>query len=296
MPLFPCYTDKVIETDSLSDEHRAAYVRFLSVRVLDFLSSLENLGPPAHKHSLRPVALAYPRRTLVHEAWSLRRLTELGHFKATGHKARLGRKTRIERAPGTLTITPLSLTWPTFATSSSAAFPSLGTKRRKSSSICPDRRPPKDAGKRKRSSPAPPTTSGKNMTKPAALASSPAGLSKHWRAHPVLRTRRPVTYTVSVDCIPPCQPGLNFPPHAVRLASPHAGSCGSQAVTRYRRRLAHICDARWPSRRRSIVGTPLENWVDDAARLTKPDRVVYCDGSAAENERVVEEMLREGDS
>jgi len=44
------------------------------------------------------------------------------------------------------------------------------------------------------------------------------------------------------------------------------------------------------------VGTPLENWVDDAARLTKPDRVVYCDGSEGENQRIIAEMLREGDS
>jgi len=44
------------------------------------------------------------------------------------------------------------------------------------------------------------------------------------------------------------------------------------------------------------VGTPLENWVDEAARLTKPDRVVYCDGSTAENERIITEMLRAGDS
>jgi phosphoenolpyruvate carboxykinase (GTP) len=44
------------------------------------------------------------------------------------------------------------------------------------------------------------------------------------------------------------------------------------------------------------VGTPLENWVDDAARLTKPDRIVYCDGSSDENERIIGEMLRAGDS
>jgi phosphoenolpyruvate carboxykinase (GTP) len=44
------------------------------------------------------------------------------------------------------------------------------------------------------------------------------------------------------------------------------------------------------------VGTPLENWVDSAARLTKPDRIIYCDGSAAENERIIAEMLRQGDS
>ena len=44
------------------------------------------------------------------------------------------------------------------------------------------------------------------------------------------------------------------------------------------------------------MGTPLENWVDSAARLTKPDRIIYCDGSATENERIITEMLRQGDS
>src|SRR6202045_512278 len=58
----------------------------------------------------------------------------------------------------------------------------------------------------------------------------------------------------------------------------------------------HTSATHGPSRRRSIVATPLENWVDKAARLTKPDRVVYCDGSDAENERVLAEMLRETDS
>src|SRR5205823_11124019 len=46
----------------------------------------------------------------------------------------------------------------------------------------------------------------------------------------------------------------------------------------------------------STVATPLETWVEEAARLTKPDRIVYCDGSADENQRVLFEMLREGDS
>jgi len=44
------------------------------------------------------------------------------------------------------------------------------------------------------------------------------------------------------------------------------------------------------------VATPLEMWVEEAARLTKPDHVVYCDGSEAENQRIVAEMLRDADS
>jgi phosphoenolpyruvate carboxykinase (GTP) len=37
-------------------------------------------------------------------------------------------------------------------------------------------------------------------------------------------------------------------------------------------------------------------WVEESARLTKPERVVYCDGSEAENQRIVGEMLRDSDS
>jgi len=44
------------------------------------------------------------------------------------------------------------------------------------------------------------------------------------------------------------------------------------------------------------VATPLENWVEEAARLTKPDQVVYCDGSEEENERILGEMLGDPDS
>jgi phosphoenolpyruvate carboxykinase (GTP) len=36
--------------------------------------------------------------------------------------------------------------------------------------------------------------------------------------------------------------------------------------------------------------------VNEAAQLTRPDRIVYCDGSEAENERILAEMLRGGDS
>ena len=44
------------------------------------------------------------------------------------------------------------------------------------------------------------------------------------------------------------------------------------------------------------MGTPLENWVNEAAQLTRPDRIVYCDGSEAENQSILAEMLRGGDS
>lgn len=44
------------------------------------------------------------------------------------------------------------------------------------------------------------------------------------------------------------------------------------------------------------MATPLQAWVNEAAKLTKPDRVVYCDGSEAEYQRMVAEMLRAGDT
>jgi phosphoenolpyruvate carboxykinase (GTP) len=39
---------------------------------------------------------------------------------------------------------------------------------------------------------------------------------------------------------------------------------------------------------------PVEGWVDEVARKTRPDRVVWCDGSEAENGRVMEHMLQDG--
>jgi len=44
------------------------------------------------------------------------------------------------------------------------------------------------------------------------------------------------------------------------------------------------------------VATPLESWVNEAAALAKPDRLVYCDGSEAEYQRMVAEMLRGGET
>ena len=44
------------------------------------------------------------------------------------------------------------------------------------------------------------------------------------------------------------------------------------------------------------MATPLEKWVEESAQLTKPDRIVFCDGSEAENQRIIAEMLHNGDS
>ena len=44
------------------------------------------------------------------------------------------------------------------------------------------------------------------------------------------------------------------------------------------------------------MGTPMEAWAEEAARLTKPDQVIFCDGSEAENEAVLHEMLKHADS
>ncbi|MFZ1204135.1 MAG: phosphoenolpyruvate carboxykinase (GTP) [Candidatus Acidiferrales bacterium] len=43
-----------------------------------------------------------------------------------------------------------------------------------------------------------------------------------------------------------------------------------------------------------MVSTPLEKWVEESARLTKPAKIVWCDGTDAENERLTDEMLRDG--
>jgi len=44
------------------------------------------------------------------------------------------------------------------------------------------------------------------------------------------------------------------------------------------------------------VPTPLEIWVDEVSRLTRPERIVWCDGSEAEAARLNEQMLRDGNT
>src|ERR1700738_1871111 len=38
----------------------------------------------------------------------------------------------------------------------------------------------------------------------------------------------------------------------------------------------------------------VEEWVDEVSRTTRPDRVVWCDGSDAENDRLIEHMVSDG--
>jgi len=42
------------------------------------------------------------------------------------------------------------------------------------------------------------------------------------------------------------------------------------------------------------MSTPLENWVDEVARLTTPARIQWCDGSDAEYQRLLPAMLADG--
>jgi phosphoenolpyruvate carboxykinase (GTP) len=42
------------------------------------------------------------------------------------------------------------------------------------------------------------------------------------------------------------------------------------------------------------MGTPLEQWVNDVARMTRPAKIAWCDGSEAEYQGLIERMLEDG--
>ncbi len=42
------------------------------------------------------------------------------------------------------------------------------------------------------------------------------------------------------------------------------------------------------------MSKPLERWVDESARLTQPDKIVWCDGSEAENDRMLGGLQHDG--
>jgi len=44
------------------------------------------------------------------------------------------------------------------------------------------------------------------------------------------------------------------------------------------------------------VSSPLEQWVEETARKTRPERVIWCDGSEEENRQILAQMVREGNS
>ena len=42
------------------------------------------------------------------------------------------------------------------------------------------------------------------------------------------------------------------------------------------------------------MNSALKSWVDEVAALTKPSGIHWCDGSDAENARLIDEMLASG--
>jgi phosphoenolpyruvate carboxykinase (GTP) len=45
----------------------------------------------------------------------------------------------------------------------------------------------------------------------------------------------------------------------------------------------------------TLAPTSVRQWVDEIARLTRPDEIVYCDGSGAEQQRLIRECLATGE-
>src|SRR3990170_3061326 len=46
--------------------------------------------------------------------------------------------------------------------------------------------------------------------------------------------------------------------------------------------------------RETALSTPLELWVEEVARTTRPKQIIWCDGSDREREQMVETLLAEG--
>ncbi len=44
------------------------------------------------------------------------------------------------------------------------------------------------------------------------------------------------------------------------------------------------------------MSSPPEQWVEETARTTRPERVIWCDGSEEENRQILAQMVREGNS
>jgi phosphoenolpyruvate carboxykinase (GTP) len=49
-----------------------------------------------------------------------------------------------------------------------------------------------------------------------------------------------------------------------------------------------------PTTNSGMNGDDLERWVNECAEMTRPDRIRWCDGSQAEYDSLVGEMLRDG--
>ena len=43
-----------------------------------------------------------------------------------------------------------------------------------------------------------------------------------------------------------------------------------------------------------MTSSSVQSWVDEVARTTHPDQVVWCDGSEAENDRLIDQMVSDG--
>ena len=42
------------------------------------------------------------------------------------------------------------------------------------------------------------------------------------------------------------------------------------------------------------MSTPLEQWVESVARMTRPEQIVWCDGSEEEAARIQRQLISEG--